>query len=137
MTIVLYLAVSALVCLFMYVTFARKRSATEKGKLDDVNVRALSNLMDPGEQEYLSRRLPARDYRQLHRQRMRVALAYLRELEQALPSEADTSSHSALSRARLLILGLRWRMIVSYLLPRVKLDSAELRQLVAELIPNR
>jgi len=137
MTIVLYLAITAFVFFLMYATFARKRSAHVQGILEDVNVQALSNLMDPAEQEYLSRKLPPRDYRQIHRRRMRVALAYLRELEHALPSAADASSHSALSRARLLILELRWRVIVSYILPNVKVNTADLIQVVAQLAPTR
>ncbi len=135
MTIALYVTVSAVVLLLMYATFARKNAAPGKARLEDVNVLALSNLMDPAEQEYLSRKLPPRDYRQIHRRRMRVALSYLRELEDALPSVADTSSHSALSRARLLILELRWRALLSYTLPSVKVNTRQLTRVITELVP--
>lgn len=135
MTIVQYAAISLLIGALMYAIFLRKSTHAGKIRLEDFNVAALSNLIDPAEQEYLHRHLSGPDFRRLHRRRMKVALAYLSELQDALPDFTTNATHAAVSRTRLLILELRFRTILSYLVPHMKVNAPDLPQLIAELVP--
>jgi hypothetical protein len=131
----LYITFSTLVLLLMYLVFRSRRPSLAPSRLQEFNLDALAILLDPLEQQYLSQQLPPQKYRYIHRKRMRVALAYLTELENALPSSNHEVAQAALSRARLLILQLRFRAICSFLLPKIKVQGAGLREIVSALVP--
>lgn len=46
--------------------------------IEPLDVQAFRNLVDPAENEYLHRRLPAREFRRVQRKRLRAAAAYIR-----------------------------------------------------------
>jgi hypothetical protein len=133
MTLFVYIVLAVAVVTLMYFALRRKRPDEAAPSLEEVNVTALANLMDAGEQAFLAKRLSPRSYRRIHRKRMRVALGYLGELEQALPSRTSDTSHVVLSRARLLIFILRLRVMGSFLLPNMRLKKRPLEEVVAQL----
>jgi hypothetical protein len=47
-------------------------------KIEPVDIEAFRNLVDPNENEYLRRRLPAAEFRTVQRERLRAAAAYIR-----------------------------------------------------------
>jgi hypothetical protein len=136
MNIALYVAMSFLIGALMYVIFHRRSPHIGKIRLEDLNLAALANLMDPAEQKYLHQELSGPDFRRLHRRRMRVALAYLSELQDALPTASDSQTHATLSRTRLLIMELRCRAVLSYVLPHMRVSAAKLPQLITQVVPS-
>lgn len=47
-------------------------------KIQPIDVEAFRNLVDPAENDYLRRRLPAAEFRKVQRERLRAAAAYIR-----------------------------------------------------------
>jgi len=47
-------------------------------KIEPIDIEAFRNLVDPTENEYLRRRLPAAEFRRVQRERLRAAAAYIR-----------------------------------------------------------
>jgi len=83
MTIAIILVIAALGTLIVILTFTvsqglqssgRTGSATEIRPMD---VAAFRNLVDPAEDDYLRRRLPASDFRLVRRERLRAMAAYV------------------------------------------------------------
>ena len=79
--IVIFIVALFVVAGFLYAT---RRHAAQLRSLEDfrarwnkVDVEAFANLIDPAEEDFLRSRLPARDFRRLQRQRLRVARDYL------------------------------------------------------------
>jgi hypothetical protein len=48
-----------------------------QGRTTAIDVAAFRNLMSPEEENYLRRNLPAAEFRSIHRERMRAAIAYI------------------------------------------------------------
>ena len=47
-------------------------------RIEPIDIEAFRNLVDPTENEYLRRRLPAAEFRRVQRERLRAAAAYIR-----------------------------------------------------------
>jgi hypothetical protein len=79
---IILVIVAALALVFILgVTFSRglrlsTRSAVVSG-IEPIDVQAFRNLIDPAEDEYLRRRLPASEFRVVRRQRLRAMAAYV------------------------------------------------------------
>ncbi len=74
--------VAALALIFILgVTVSRGLQASQgtnlAGKLQPIDVAAFRNLIDPADDEYLRRRLPASEFRVVRRQRLRAMAAYV------------------------------------------------------------
>jgi hypothetical protein len=84
--IFVFIAFLLLIC-FAYFAHHRRKSMPEFGEayaaLRSLDLDAFRNLMDPGEDAFLRRRLPASQYRTIKRERTCAALAYVRELSDA------------------------------------------------------
>jgi len=52
-------------------------SSTVAGKIQPIDIEAFRNLIEPAEDEYLRRRLPAAEFRVVRRQRLRAMAAYV------------------------------------------------------------
>jgi hypothetical protein len=83
MIITLVLVVGALLALFFLVRLAKGRgfSAVKavdgKVQIRPVDLRAFRNLIDPAEEDYLRRNLPRAEFGEIHRERLRAAIAYI------------------------------------------------------------
>src|ERR1700732_1051449 len=84
MTIAIILVVAALVTLIVILTFTVSQGLQSSGRtgpateIRPMDVAAFRNLVDPAEDDYLRRRLPASHFRQVRRARLRAAAAYVR-----------------------------------------------------------
>ena len=82
------LVVFAVLALLLLVIVARGRAAAVNDisglaeKASPVDIAAFRNLIDSGEEEYLRRELPPADFRRIHRERLLVAVEYLRAVAQ-------------------------------------------------------
>ena len=83
MTLAIILVIVAALVLGFIVWVAVSRSlqisvsSTLAGKIQPIDVEAFRNLIDPAEDEYLRRRLPAAEFRVVRRQRLRAMAAYV------------------------------------------------------------
>lgn len=83
MTLAIILVIVAALALgfIVWVTVSRSLQisprATLAGKIQPIDVEAFRNLIDPAEDEYLRRRLPAAEFRLVRRQRLRAMAAYV------------------------------------------------------------
>jgi hypothetical protein len=83
MTLAIILVVTAVSILGFILWSASKRSIQIASKtplanqLQPLDLQAFRNLSDPAESEYLRRRLPAREFRSVQRQRLIAMLAYI------------------------------------------------------------
>ena len=84
MTIAIILVVAALGTLIVILTFSvsqgLKQSSGRTGPATEIrpmDVAAFRNLVDPAEDDYLRRRLPASDFRLVRRERLRAMAAYV------------------------------------------------------------
>lgn len=84
MNLAMILVVAAVVALGVIVRLAVSRSLLAKRSLNSaaairsLDVKAFRNLINPAEDEYLRRRLPPRQFRQVRRARLRAMAAYVR-----------------------------------------------------------
>ena len=84
MTLAIVLVVLAALCLFFILRLAVSRSlqisadASLAGQIQPIDVEAFRNLASPAEDEFLRRRLPAAEFRQVRRERLRAMSAYVR-----------------------------------------------------------
>jgi hypothetical protein len=83
MTLALILVLVALAALVFLVWMAKGRSlavntANPAEGIRSVDIQAFRNLVDKSEEEYLRRRLPAREFRQVQRERLSAAIDYIR-----------------------------------------------------------
>ena len=79
---IILVIVAALALVFILgVTVARSLQLSEgtslAGKIQPIDVAAFRNLIDPAEDDYLRRRLPASEFRAVRRQRLRAMAAYV------------------------------------------------------------
>jgi hypothetical protein len=83
MTIAIILVVAALVTLIVILTFTVSEGLQSSGgtglatEIRPIDVAAFRNLVDPAEDDYLRRRLPASDFRLVRRERLRAMAAYV------------------------------------------------------------
>lgn len=84
MTMAIFLVMAAATCLAVILRLAVARSlqvagdASVAGRIEPVDIEAFRNLVDPAEDEYLRRRLPAGEFRKVQRERLRAMSAYVR-----------------------------------------------------------
>lgn len=76
MTLSIILAILAL-SVPVVIRLSRGRES-KIGQIRSVDLRAFRNLMDPEEEEYLRRNLPAADFRRIQRQRLGAAVEYVK-----------------------------------------------------------
>lgn len=72
------LGLTALLILAKGHWFARNTEIPSVSRLVPIDVDAFRNLIDEGEELYLRERLPSREFRQVHRERMLAAVEYVR-----------------------------------------------------------
>jgi hypothetical protein len=83
MTIAILLVVAAVLALIFILGITVSRSLQISsgtglaGQIQPVDVEAFRNLVDPAEDDYLRRRLPAAEFRIVRRQRLRAMAAYV------------------------------------------------------------
>jgi hypothetical protein len=83
MTIAIILVVAALGTLIAILTFTVSQGLQSSGRtgpateIRPMDVAAFRNLVDPAEDDYLRRRLPASDFRLVRRERLRAMAAYV------------------------------------------------------------
>ncbi len=80
---IILVAAAALGLIFiMSVTFSRslRISGSDRlaSRIEPIDIEAFRNLVDPAEELYLRRQLPAAELREVQRQRLRAAAAYIR-----------------------------------------------------------
>jgi hypothetical protein len=84
MTLALVLIVAAAFALALILGTAVSRGLKFSGgsaltqRIEPIDIEAFRNLVDPAENEYLRRRLPAAEFRTVQRERLRAAAAYVR-----------------------------------------------------------
>ena len=79
---IILVIVAALALIFILgITVSRSLQVSEganlAGKIQPIDVAAFRNLIDPAEDDYLRRRLPASEFRMLRRERLRAMAAYV------------------------------------------------------------
>ena len=145
MTLLAISALAVATALGVFLLWLRSRGpsglneADINSKIQSVDVEAFLNLVDPTEEEYLRHSLPAVDFRAVQRERMKVALDYVRalskngalllQLGQAAkaspePRVAEAGQHivdNAL-RLRLYTLQVRIRLYAKIAFPTAKLE---------------
>jgi len=83
MTIAIILVIAALGTLIVILTFTVSQGLQSSGRtapateIRPMDVAAFRNLVDPAEDAYLRRRLPASDFRLVRRERLRAMAAYV------------------------------------------------------------
>jgi len=82
MTLAILLVVFAVITMFVILRVAVSRSLRHRNAsfpgIEPIDVAAFRNLVNPAENEYLHRRLPAAEFRRVQRERLRAAAAYIR-----------------------------------------------------------
>lgn len=128
-----FIAVAALL-LIIYLSAARKaRNGDLDGlaaQLRPIDVNAFRNLIDESEESFLRERLPAREFRSIHRERMLAAAEYVRgaarnagilvRLAEAAAGDEDPSVATAAQN--LLESALQLRLYAFQTLPRLYLS---------------
>lgn len=83
MTLAIIIVIAAALALVFILGVTVSRSlqvsgdASLAGQIQPIDVEAFRNLVDPAEDEYLRRRLPASEFRSVRRQRLRAMAAYI------------------------------------------------------------
>jgi hypothetical protein len=82
MTIAIFLVVAAALALIFILKVTLSRSlqisaGTSLAQIQPIDVEAFRNLVDPAEDDYLRRRLPAAEFRAVRRERLRAMAAYI------------------------------------------------------------
>jgi hypothetical protein len=90
MTIAMILVVAAALALIFILRVTLSRSlqisaGTGLAQIEPIDVEAFRNLVDPAEDDYLRRRLPAAEFRAVRRERLRATAAYI-QAAKPLPS---------------------------------------------------
>lgn len=82
MTLAILLVVFAVITLLVILRVSVSRSLQHRNAslpgIEPIDVEAFRNLVNPTEDEYLHRRLPAAEFRRVQRERLRAAAAYIR-----------------------------------------------------------
>jgi len=82
MTLAIVLVIAAAVALVLILGMAVSRGLQVSGSAAEqilpIDIEAFRNLVDPAEDEYLKRRLPAAQYRSVQRERLRATAVYIR-----------------------------------------------------------
>src|SRR5258708_8803584 len=81
LAIILVIAAALALVFILGVTVSRSLQISEgaglAAKIQPIDVEAFRNLVDPAEDAYLRRRLPALEFRRVQRQRLRSMAAYV------------------------------------------------------------
>ena len=81
LAIILVIAAALALAFILGVTVARSLQLSEgnslAAKIQPIDVAAFRNLVDPAEDDYLRRRLPASEFRVVRRERLRATAAYV------------------------------------------------------------
>jgi len=83
MTLAIILIIAAAVALVFIFTISVtrtlqvSRSSSPEGQIQPLDLVAFRNLISPAERDYLRRRLPAREFRQVQKERLRATAAYV------------------------------------------------------------
>lgn len=77
MNLAIILVVAAVVALGVIVRLAVSRSLSSATAIRSLDVEAFRNLINPAEDQYLRRRLPGAQFRQVRRARLRAMAAYV------------------------------------------------------------
>lgn len=82
MTLAYVLVVAAVLAIvFLFWTVWRKQTSLQPSlppRIQPLDLEAFRNLMDPAEREYLRRRLPAGEFREVQRKRLQAMAAYVK-----------------------------------------------------------
>lgn len=84
MTLALVLVIAAAFALVLILgitvsrSLQRSRGSALAQRIEPIDIEAFRNLVDPAENDYLRRRLPATEFRAVQRERLRAAAAYIR-----------------------------------------------------------
>lgn len=82
LAIALVIVAAVALVLILGVTVSRSlqfsRSSALSSRIEPIDVEAFRNLVDPAENAYLRRQLPATEFRSVQRERLRSAAAYIR-----------------------------------------------------------
>jgi hypothetical protein len=84
MTLAIILVIAAALALIFILSVAVSRSlqisagASVAGQIQRIDIEAFRNLVDPAEDDYLRRSLPAAEFRAVRRQRLRAMAAYVK-----------------------------------------------------------
>lgn len=87
MTLAIILVVAAALALvfILRITFSRSLQVSSTAlvaRIQPIDIEAFRNLVDPGEDEYLRRRLSVSEFRAIRRERIRAMAAYIRAAAQ-------------------------------------------------------
>lgn len=81
LAIILVIVAALALILILGITVSRSLQVSEganlAGKIQPIDVAAFRNLIDPAEDDYLRRRLPASEFRVVRRERLRAMAAYV------------------------------------------------------------
>jgi hypothetical protein len=103
-----------------------------QGRTTAIDIEAFRNLTSPQEEEYLRRQLPVNEFRNIQRQRMRAAIAYIQQALQnaaillRLGEAAQRSADPDLAAAgrRLVDTAIRMRLYAFFALLKLYLNLA-------------
>jgi hypothetical protein len=77
MTLAIVLVIAAVLALVLILGIVLSGSLQRADRIQPIDVEAFRNLVDPAEDAYLRRRLPAGEFRLVRRQRLRAMAAYV------------------------------------------------------------
>lgn len=81
LAVILVLAAALSLIVILRLTVARSLrisgGASLAGQIQPIDIKAFRNLVDPAEDQYLRRRLPASEFRRVRRERLRAMAAYI------------------------------------------------------------
>jgi len=105
MTLAIFIVIAAFLSLVLILRIAVSRSlqisasANLRAQIQPIDVEAFRNLVNPTEDDYLRRRLPASHFRQVRRARLRATSAYVRSANRlclpAIPESQTLHEHSS------------------------------------------
>jgi hypothetical protein len=78
MTLAIVLVIAAVLALVLILGIALSGSLQRADRIQPIDVEAFRNLVDPAEDAYLRRRLPAGEFRRVQRKRLRATAAYVK-----------------------------------------------------------
>lgn len=137
MTIAIILVVAAALALIFILQVALSRSlqisaGAGLAQIEPIDVEAFRNLVDPAEDDYLRRRLPAAEFRMVRRERLRAMAAYIQAADKnakvlvSIGQAALTTGHAPTAEAarRLVDNALLLRRNASFALIRIQIALA-------------
>jgi len=140
MTIAIILVVAAALALIFILRVTLSRSlqisaGTGLAQIQPIDVEAFRNLVDPAEDDYLRRRLPAAEFRAVRRERLRAMAAYIQAADKNAKLLVKTGQ-AALTAGDAPTVEAARRLVDNALLLRRNAALALLRIHVAVVWPN-